>query len=74
MAELRPVPGETTPSEAKQDREFHQPPTPDGPEGEVRMPASKARQGVTSGRIVTVLCAGIVLVTLAFVASYLGAV
>jgi len=71
---VRPATGETTPDEARQDSDFHRPRLPNGPEGEVRMPAAKARQGVIAGRIIIVLCAGIVLVVLAFLVSYLGAV
>ena len=37
-------------------------------------PASKARQGVTSGRVMTILVAGLVLVVAGFVASFILAV
>lgn len=73
-AEVRPATGETTPDEARQDSDFHRPRLPDGPDGEVRMPAAKARQGVIAGRIIIVLCAGLTLVALAFLVTYLGAV
>ncbi|MFG1428210.1 hypothetical protein [Roseixanthobacter glucoisosaccharinicivorans] len=50
--------------------------TPDqrGIEGEVVTPAPKARQGVTSSRIVTILAVGLVLVIIGFAASYLTSV
>ncbi len=70
----QPEPNQTSPGEARQDREFYQPASPPGPDGETRMPAAKARQGVMSGRILTVLCAGLALVAVALVASYMGAV
>ena len=71
---VRTASGEATPGEARQDSEFHRPRLPDGPDGAVRMPAVKARQGLVAGRLIIVLCAGLVLVALAIAASYLVAV
>ncbi|HQS08704.1 MAG: hypothetical protein B7Y12_13605 [Rhizobiales bacterium 24-66-13] len=45
-----------------------------GAEGEVVKPAPKARQGLTSGRIVTILAVGLVLVIIGFAASYMTSV
>ncbi|OYX75947.1 MAG: hypothetical protein B7Y95_00530 [Rhizobiales bacterium 32-66-11] len=45
-----------------------------GVEGEVVKPASKARQGVSSKRIVTILAVGLVLVIIGFAASYMTSV
>ncbi len=61
------------PSEGQQDREFH---TPDaqGPAGEAIKLASQARQGVSSGRVMTILLAGLILVIVGFAVSYIGAV
>ncbi|MEP9350351.1 hypothetical protein [Xanthobacter sp. KR7-225] len=59
--------------EIREEREFHAPETR-GAGGEPVEPAAKARQGIGSGRMLTVLLTGIALVTAAFVASYLGAV
>jgi hypothetical protein len=45
-----------------------------GAQGEAIKPASQARQGVTSGRVMTILVAGLVLVVAGFVASFILAV
>ena len=60
-------------NEKKQDREFHQ---VDGQtvDGAPVKTASKARQGVATGRILVVLVVGITLVVIGFAASYIGAV
>ncbi|QTL05404.1 hypothetical protein J5J86_09025 [Aquabacter sp. L1I39] len=59
--------------ERREERAFH---SPDGmgPQGEPVKPAPKAKQGVGSGRIMTVLVVGIIVVVAGFVASYLLAV
>lgn len=59
--------------ERREERAFH---SPDGigTQGEAIKPASKARQGVTSGRVMTILVAGLVLVVAGFVASFILAV
>ncbi|MEP9369779.1 hypothetical protein [Xanthobacter sp. VNH20] len=45
-----------------------------GTEGEVVKSSPKAKQGVSSGRIVTILAVGLVLVVIGFAASYLTSV
>ncbi|TCT02654.1 hypothetical protein [Aquabacter spiritensis] len=59
--------------ERREEREFRQPGATGAP-GEPVKPAPQARQGVYSGRIMTILLAGIVLVIIGFAMSYLGAV
>ena len=61
------------PDEIREEQEFHAPDAR-GASGEPVEPAAKARQGIGSGRVLTVLLVGIALVMAAFVASYLGAV
>ncbi|MFG1359441.1 hypothetical protein [Xanthobacter pseudotagetidis] len=61
------------PQEIRDERDFHAPDAR-GPAGEPVEPAAKARQGIGSGRVLTVLVAGIVLVMAAFALSYMGAV
>lgn len=60
-------------SERQQEREFR---TAEGrgSAGEPIKQSVQARQGVASGRILTVLTVGIVLVAIGLAASYLGAV
>ncbi|MBB6307653.1 hypothetical protein [Xanthobacter tagetidis] len=62
------------PEEIRDEQEFHEPVTRRGPKGEPVEPAAKARQGIGSGRVLTVLVAGIALVLVAFAVSYMGAV
>jgi hypothetical protein len=45
-----------------------------GGDGEVVKTATKAKQGVSSGRIVTILAVGLVLVIIGFAASYMTSV
>lgn len=61
------------PNEVREDMEFHR---ADGrtPDGAPVKPASKARQGVTSGRVLMVLSFGLALVIIGFAVSYVGAV
>lgn len=56
----------------RQEHEFR---APDGrtPDGAPVKSAAQARQGVVSGRVLTILAVGLVLVVLGFVASYVGA-
>ncbi|MGU3493837.1 hypothetical protein ACLBXM_07335 [Xanthobacteraceae bacterium A53D] len=61
------------PAERREEREFHQPDR-EGSAGEPIKPAAQAKQGIGSGRILTVLACGIALVVVAFAASYMGAV
>lgn len=59
--------------ERREERAFH---SPDGigREGEAIKPASKARQGVGSGRVMTILVVGLLFVVAGFVASFILAV
>ncbi|MFG1185725.1 MULTISPECIES: hypothetical protein [Xanthobacter] len=61
------------PKEAREDVEFHR---TDGRtvDGAPVKTAAKARQGVTSGRMLMVLSVGLALVVIGFAASYMGAV
>jgi len=61
------------PSERAEERTFHQ---PDGhtAQGAPVKPAAKARQGLVSGRVATVLGVGMLLVIVGFIISYVGAV
>lgn len=61
------------PTEAREERTFHQ---PDGrtAEGAPVKPAVKARQGLATGRVATILAVGMGLVIVAFAISYMGAV
>ncbi|QRG05328.1 hypothetical protein EZH22_19840 [Xanthobacter dioxanivorans] len=61
------------PNEARQEREFR---SPDGrtSQGAPVTASSKARQGVTSGRVLVILAVGVLLVIVGFAASYVGAV
>ena len=61
------------PVEAREERTFHQ---PDGVtvEGATITPAVKARQGLATGRVATILAVGLALVIVAFAVSYMGAV
>ncbi|ABS69764.1 hypothetical protein [Xanthobacter versatilis] len=61
------------PAERKQNREFHQPDTRTADGGAVKS-AVRARQGFSTGRILTVLIVSLVLVVIGFAASYMGAV
>ncbi|MFS8038201.1 hypothetical protein ACI7BZ_14795 [Xanthobacter sp. AM11] len=61
------------PVETREDADFRRPDVRTG-DGAPLKPAAKARQGVTSGRILRVLAVGIALVVLGFAASYVGAV
>lgn len=61
------------PAELKQNREYRQPDTQTADGGEVKT-AVRARQGFSTGRILTVLVVSLVLVVIGFAASYLGAV
>lgn len=61
------------PQERRQDREFHGSEAL-GPQGEPVKPAAQARQGVYSGRVATILLAGVILVIIGFAVSYMGAV
>ncbi|MBA4788221.1 MAG: hypothetical protein H2042_00840 [Rhizobiales bacterium] len=45
-----------------------------GQPGEPAKPAVQARQGITAGRVLTILVVGIVLVMAGFAISYVGAV
>ena len=60
--------------ERRQDAEFHAGTGATGAPGAPAKPATQARQGVTSGRIMTILLAGVILVVVGFAVSYLGAV
>lgn len=56
--------------ERRQDAEFHA-----GQQiGSEAKPAVQARQGVATGRVMTILLAGVILVVIGFAVSYLGAV
>lgn len=59
--------------ERREERAFH---SPDGigPQGEPVKPAPKARQGVGSGRVMTILVVGLIVVVTGFVASFILAV
>ncbi|GGF74198.1 hypothetical protein GCM10007301_37490 [Azorhizobium oxalatiphilum] len=61
------------PAERREERDFHQPDR-EGPAGEPIKPAAQARQGVGSGRILTVLSVALVLVIIGFAATYMGMV
>lgn len=56
--------------ERQQEAEFHAAPTM----ADQGKPAPQARQGIGSGRIMTILLAGVILVIVGFAVSYLGAV
>lgn len=56
--------------EAHQETEFHAVP----PANTTSKPATQARQGIASGRVMTILLAGVILVVIGFAVSYLGAV
>ncbi len=60
-------------TERQEEREFKTNDTR-GPAGETVKAPVQARQGVGSGRVLTVLLVGVVLVVIGFAASYLGAV
>lgn len=60
-------------SERRQDAEFRMPHA-SGQPGEPAKPAVQARQGITAGRVLTILVVGIVLVMAGFAISYVGAV
>lgn len=60
-------------AELKQEREYHQSDTRGADGGAVKS-AVRARQGLSTGRILTVLVAGLALVAIGLAASYLGAV
>lgn len=61
------------PDEARQERDFHGPDA-HGSQGEPIKPAAQARQGLSTGRMLTVLWVGVALVVIAFAASYVGVV
>lgn len=61
------------PIEVREDVEFHRADSRTVDGAPVK-PASKARQGVTSGRVLMVLAFGIALVIIGFAVSYIGAV
>ncbi|WP_029004587.1 hypothetical protein [Azorhizobium doebereinerae] len=60
-------------AERREERDFH---TPDahGAAGEPIKPAAQARQGIGSGRVLTVLGVGLALVIVGFAVTYMGAV
>ncbi len=59
--------------ERREERAFH---SADGvgPQGEPVKPAAQARQGIGSGRVVTILVVGLIVVVAGFVASFMLAV
>lgn len=59
------------PIEAREERDFHGP-DKRGSHGELVKPAAKARQGLGTRRVLTVLLASIALLVAAYVASYLA--
>lgn len=66
-----PTEARQDPIEAREERDFHEP-DGRGREGEVVKPAAKARQGLSSSRVLTVLLASIALLVVAYIASYLA--
>ena len=60
------------PQELRQEEEFRGP-EGKGPRGEPVKPSAQTRQGVTAGRVTTILLAAIILVIIGFAVSYLGA-
>lgn len=61
------------PNEQREDRDFHRPDV-HTQDGAPVTTTAKARQGVGSGRVLTVLAAGLALVVIGFAVTYLGAV
>ncbi|MDI4656303.1 hypothetical protein [Xanthobacter autotrophicus] len=61
------------PAEMKQEREFRQPDTRTA-DGAAVKSAVRARQGFSTGRILTVLVVSLVLIVIGFAVSYMGAV
>ncbi|MDI4663276.1 hypothetical protein K9U40_02815 [Xanthobacter autotrophicus] len=61
------------PAELEQERAFLEPDARTADGAPVK-PAVKARQGLATGRVLTVLVVGLVLVVIAFAAGYIGAV
>lgn len=59
-------------TEARQEREYHSP-DKHTPEGAPVKPAVKARQGLISGHVILVLTISLILVVVAFTATYIGA-
>lgn len=66
-----PTEARQDPIEAREERDFHGP-DGHGPEGEVVKPAAKARQGLSTSRVLTVLLASIALLVVAYIASYVA--
>lgn len=60
-------------NESRQDAEFRGP-NVSGQPGEPAKPAPQARQGVVTGRVLTVLIVGLMLVVAGVAISYVGAV
>ncbi|TDT94600.1 hypothetical protein [Azorhizobium] len=61
------------PTERREEREFYAG-EGTGIAGEPVKPQAQAKQGIGSGRVLTVLACGIALVVIGFAVSYLGAV